>query len=127
MKKVRKNRTGICGLLLLLTLILAGCGGSGGAYTTDGYAAIAAGDYDLAITDFEAAIAENGKERMALRGLGIARMGKAQYAEAIVWRRRLAAEAFFPTGWIMTSIFIWPLPAIRTGIRRKRCVSAMPC
>ena len=77
--------------------LLSGCGNAGGSYVQEGYGAIEAGDYDLAITNFQAALEEQGKDRMALRGLGIAQIGKASYTEAVAsLEEALSCGGFFP-------------------------------
>lgn len=84
-----KKRTGIaCLLTAAIVLGSTGCVGksTGGALTRQGMEAIETLDYSGALEKFQQAVTDEEDAVPALRGLGLAYMGMAQYAEA--------AEAF---------------------------------
>ena len=84
---MRKNKQKAIILLIALTLSLSGCGFFHKTENIDaGMEAVMALDYDGAILSFEAAKEAEEEPRELYRGLGLAYMGKTQYAEA--------AEAF---------------------------------
>ena len=71
-------------LLIASSMLLGGCamGGASGTKTTQGIAALDAGNYAQAQQLFEEAVQEDEEQMLAWRGLGLADMGLAQYEEA---------------------------------------------
>lgn len=86
-QKIReRNKIGLAAGVLCLSLFLAGCGAEGQpSYTKQGMDAVAALDYDTALTMFQTA-EENGEdERLLYRGMGMAYLGKTDYETAIAY------------------------------------------
>ena len=83
--KTRKSRKCFrCAVLVTAALMLGGCamGGATGEKTLLGIQYLEDEDYQQAQRMFEDAILEGEQDTLAYRGLGIAQMGLAQYAEA---------------------------------------------
>lgn len=68
--------------VVLSSVLLSGCGGSGNENISAGMEQVAALEYDNALTSFQAAREAKENERLILRGEGLAYMGKTMYTEA---------------------------------------------
>lgn len=84
----RKERKGIrlAAAVFCAGMLLAGCGTGGEPnYTKQGMDAVAALDYDQALTLFQTAREKGEEERLIYRGMGIAYLGKTDYEAAITY------------------------------------------
>ncbi|MDE6319035.1 MAG: tetratricopeptide repeat protein, partial [Lachnospiraceae bacterium] len=87
-KQRRKERKGIrlAAAVFCAGMVLAGCGTGGEpSYTKQGMDAVAALDYDQALTLFQTAREKGEEERLIYRGMGIAYLGKTDYEAAITY------------------------------------------
>ena len=87
-KQRRKERKGIrlAAAVFCAGMVLAGCGTGGEpSYTKQGMDAVAALDYDQALTLFQTAREKDEEERLIYRGMGIAYLGKTDYEAAITY------------------------------------------
>ncbi|MDE7197890.1 MAG: tetratricopeptide repeat protein [Lachnospiraceae bacterium] len=84
LRRIGRKRIGIA--TVLLCALLAGCGAEAEpSHTKQGMDAIAALDYEKALTLFQTA-EENGEEkRLLYRGMGLAYLGKTDYEAAIAY------------------------------------------
>jgi len=83
-RKRSKKRTGLAAVLLCA--LLAGCGAEGTpSYTEQGMDAVAALDYEKALTLFQTAEENGEEERLLYRGMGLAYLGKTDYEAAIAY------------------------------------------
>ncbi len=81
---MQKKRNIISGLILVLGLAASGCSFKGKQENLDvGFAAIAALEYENALTSFEAAAAGGEDPQQAQRGKGIALLALTRYEEAV--------------------------------------------
>ncbi len=79
-----KRKTLAAGVLTgILMMAVVGCGSKNTTNIDAGMEAIAALDYDAALTSFEAAKEAGEDTRLLYRGEGIAYMGKTMYSEAV--------------------------------------------
>ncbi|MDE7231951.1 MAG: tetratricopeptide repeat protein [Lachnospiraceae bacterium] len=85
-KKKDRNKIGKVAAVVFLSLFLAGCGADGQpSYTKQGMDAVAALDYEKALTLFQTA-EENGEDtRLLYRGMGLAYLGNTDYESAIAY------------------------------------------
>lgn len=85
-KKRSGNRIGLAVATLGLLLVSASCGAEGNpSYTRQGMDAVAALDYEKALTLFQTA-RENGEaERLLYRGMGLAYLGQTDYEAAVAY------------------------------------------
>lgn len=81
-----RNKIGKAAAVVFLSLFLAGCGADGQpSYTKQGMDAVAALDYEKALTLFQTA-EENGEDtRLLYRGMGLAYLGNTDYESAIAY------------------------------------------
>ncbi len=80
MKKYNKYK--VCLIIAGMGLLLTGCGKGGQENINAGMEAVEAMDYEQALTNFEAALANGEDIRLLYRGQGIAYMGLTRYEEA---------------------------------------------
>ncbi|MDE7246261.1 MAG: tetratricopeptide repeat protein [Lachnospiraceae bacterium] len=87
MKELRKKDRKRAGLAaVLLCAFLAGCGAEAApSYTKQGMDAVAALDYEKALTFFQTAEEEGEEARLLYRGMGLAYLGKTDYEAAIAY------------------------------------------
>lgn len=87
-KPRRKGRKGIglAAALLCAGMVLTACGAGGEpSYTKQGMDAVAALDYDQALTLFQTAGEKGEEQRLIYRGMGLAYLGKTDYEAAIAY------------------------------------------
>jgi len=80
MKKYNKYK--VCLIIAGMGLLLTGCGKGGQENINAGMEAVEAMEYEQALTNFEAALANGEDIRLLYRGQGIAYMGLTRYEEA---------------------------------------------
>lgn len=87
----------IAGMVLLLSLGLAGCGREATVNIDEGMAFIETLDYESALQSFEKAIVNSENLELAYRGQGIAYMGMTDYENAIdAFEKALSNSDMFP-------------------------------
>ena len=87
--------------LLMGALLLGGCGQTTGAMIDSrsyelGMSSLEAGSYESAITYFQEAIENDGKNAEAYRGIGICRLKQGQYDQALVYFNEAIEAVTYP-------------------------------
>ena len=77
--------------------LLAGCGKSGSSLLDEGMEAVARQEYRIALDDFSGALRTDADKEQVYRGMGLAYMGRGEYARALgAFSKALAEAGMYP-------------------------------
>jgi len=80
-----------------VAVLLAGCGKSGSSLLDEGMEAVARQEYRIALDDFSGALRTDADKEQVYRGMGLAYMGRGEYARALgAFSKALAEAGMYP-------------------------------